>query len=210
MTETQYRIPQLRDILCRKFLLCRIAIILCCILWLFPGAVFAAPQRFILETPVLVAVAGTLYADCSLSVDDEDGLRDLLKDGAVLELRISTEVERRRSWWSNADLGSGVFVSALRHDPLTREFLLTLPGDGRETLHRDRNLTRLLYATWRKLRLPILAEQAFPKGRGPQDYLITLTFELRHTELPPWLEKSPGFWSSDVVPQERRELEYHR
>ena len=174
------------------------------------GASAAPPQRFLLGTPALSVVDGVLSVDCPVGVDNEDGLRDLLKDGAMLELRVSYELERKRSWWSNAGVVSGVFVSRLRHDPLTREFLLTMPGDGREILHKDRNLTRLLYATWRTLRLPITPERIFQGDDVSHEYLVTLDFELRHTELPPWLEKSPGLWSANVVPRETRELTYRR
>lgn len=170
----------------------------------------APPQRFVIEGPELREDAGRLTAECSVTVDDEDGLRALLKDGAVLELRIGMTVERKRSWWSNSEVSSSVFVSGLRHDPLTREFLLTMPSEGREILHRDRNLTRLLYATWRDLRLPLASLHLFESPDGPKDYLLTFNFELRHTELPPWLEKSPGFWSADVVPSEQRQLDYRR
>ncbi len=188
----------------------RWAAVVFCLAWCLWGgrAEAAAPQRFALVPPTLEAAAGTLNAVCSVSVNDEDGLRDMLKDGAVLELRIAFEVDRERSWWKNSEIASGVFVSGLRHDPLTREFVLTLPVDGRATTHKDRNLSRLLQSTWQAIRFPLVSEAVFREHDAEQTYRISLNFELRHVESPPWLEKSPGFWSSDVVPQERRELRY--
>ncbi len=185
------------------------AVVFCLSLCLLGGrAEAAAPQRFVLAPPALEAAGGTLNAACSVSVNDEDGLRDMLKDGAVLELRITFEVDRERSWWKNSEIASGVFASGLRHDPLTREFVLTIPVDGRATIHKDRNLNRLLQSTWQAIRFPLVPEAVFREHDADQTYRISLAFELRHVESPPWLEKSPGFWSSDVVPQERRELQY--
>ncbi len=185
-------------------------LLFCAVLFWVGNARAASPQRFVVDSPRLESVDGTLYAACSVSVNDEDGLRDLLKDGAVLELRISFAVDRKRSWWTNAGMASGVFISGLRHDPLTREFMMTMPGDGRESLYKDRNLSRLLQTTWGKIRFPVAPERVFQEHDAPQEYLVAFTFELRHTELPPWLEKSPGFWSADVVPQERREMGFSR
>lgn len=88
----------------------------------------APPKRFEIQTFSLVTTNNTLTVDLALSVDDEEGLYNLLKDGAVVELGIDIRVERKREWWSNATIASLRYTSVIRHDPLTREFFLTMPS----------------------------------------------------------------------------------
>lgn len=180
------------------------------------------PKQFVFTTPAARLVADTVRVDLSITVDNEEGLRDMLKDGAVLELAIDLTLERKRSLWANAEVAARRYVSVLRHDPLTREFLLTLPGNGNGQFSetepdgetppaeevpgngktreiRDKNLTRLLNAGWRALSLPLAPMQDIQAENGDADYEILINISLEHIEVPPWLEKSV-LWSSSVVP----------
>lgn len=159
-----------------------------------------------MREPVLGVAEHTFTLSLSLTVDDEDGLRDMLKDGAVLELLAAVSVERHRSWWANAEIVNLGYSSILRHDPLSRDFIVTIPSpDGIDEL-RDRNLTRLLHNSWRKLTLRIMPVERIEAGDPDDEYILLLTVTLQHTEVPPWLEKSLIFWSSQVVPQEKRSI----
>lgn len=170
-------------------------------------AVAVPPQKLLLAPPSAAFQNGWLIVSLSLTVDNEDGLRDLLKDGAVLELGISAAVEEERSWWANNTLAARDFSSFIRHDPLSREFQVALPQDDAPQEFRDRNLTRLIFATWRELKLKIASlEQLRLESGDADEAVIVLTISLKHAEVPPWLEKSGVFWSSDVVPQEKRTL----
>ncbi|MDR1360001.1 MAG: DUF4390 domain-containing protein [Deltaproteobacteria bacterium] len=170
----------------------------------------ASPQRFIIENPNIIQRGETLFFSASLSVEEESALHDLLKDGAVLELTIKTTLDRRRSWWTNAEVAAHTYTSNLRHDQLTRNFLITQPCEGAlGELTRDRNLTRLLYGNWRRLMLPVGDMPAIRKAGPDREYILTVSFQLRHTEVPPWLEKSSPFWFSDVVPEADVTLTYH-
>lgn len=180
-----------------------------CALFCFFLASFAfalPPQRLLLEKVTANAGSGVLTLNLSLTVDNEDGLRDMLKDGAVLELLASVVVERERSWWANAEVASRDFSSIIRHDPLSRDFLVTLPADEEPTELRDRNLTRLLHNSWRKLVLYVVPVQRLEEEEIGEEAVVNLTLSLHHTEVPPWLEKSLVFWSSEVVPKEKRTL----
>jgi hypothetical protein len=144
-----------------------------------------------------------LTAEISIAVDNEASLRDLLKDGAILELEIQASVERLRSLLGNAELSRQTRVSLLRHDPLSREFLLTVPGAEDDTELRDRNLTRLLYAGWKKLALPLVPLKALRDEGEDEEFAVRLDIALRHADVPPWLQKNIVFWSSEVAPQLR-------
>jgi hypothetical protein len=172
------------------------------LLCMFGASAFAAPaHRLIADPPPLLRTADALLvAEMSLAVDNEAGLRDLLKDGAILELVITASVERLRTLLGNDELGQETYVSVLRHDPLSREFLLTLPGaDNREM--RDRNLTRLLHAGWKTLVLPLIPLKTLRAEGEDEAFAVRLGITLRHADVPPWLQKNFVFWSSEVAPQ---------
>jgi hypothetical protein len=166
------------------------------------------PQKLLLDPPVPKAEHGVLTVNLSLTVDSEDGLRDLLKDGAVLELLIDVTVERERFLWSNAEAAAVTFTSVIHHDPLSRDFVVSVPTRDGEKELRDRNLTRLLHASWRRLSLPIASLENLRRNENADEYAITLVIDLRHTDVPPWLEKTLVFWSADVVSQEKRTVHF--
>lgn len=145
----------------------------------------------------------------SLNVDNEDGLRDMLKDGAVLALSIATTLERKRSWWSNEVIASTEFVSTILHDPLTRDFIVLIPEEQDRKQIRDKNLTRLLHTTWQTLSLPVLSLTDLLLQEQEAEYSLILDISLQHTEVPPWLENNLMFWSSKVVPSEKIVLPFH-
>lgn len=171
-------------------------------------ATAAPPQSFVIKNPHTEVVKNRLFARLSVSVDDEEGLRNMLKDGAVLALGIGVDMERLRSWWGNEEIVSTEFVSTILHDPLTRDFLVVIPSPDGEKQRRDKNLTRLLHSTWRDISIPLLSLERLRINDVDSTYSITLSLTLQHTEVPPWLEKSLVFWSSDVVPPEKINLSY--
>ena len=184
------------------------ALVVALLLLCFP-AMALPPQKLVLAPPTTMIRAGDIFLNLSLTVDSEDGLRDLLKDGAVLQLGVTVTVSRKRAWWSNVELAHREYRSVIRHDPLSREFVLELPSGGEETTLRDRNLTRLLHASWRKLSLYVAPLRILRAESNDEEFAIAFEVSLQHTEVPPWLEKSSIFWASDVVPPEKRELPFH-
>lgn len=171
-------------------------------------ALALAPTRLVASQPAARIENGQLSVFLSVTVDHEEGLRDMLKDGAVLELRLSMALERKRSFWKNAEEARKEYVSIMMHDPLSRDFIVLMPVRENEAEEprelRDRNLTRLLYASWRALILP-LADLENLDADEDASYAIDVDISLRHTDVPPWLEKSV-IWSVDVVPSENISL----
>lgn len=163
------------------------------------------PTRLVVDNIALPVRDGILRFNFSATVDNEEGLRELLKDGAVLELETSVSIERERSWWTNAEVFASVFSSVLRHDPLSRDFIVVVPENDDEREVRDRNLTRLLHESWKNLSFPLVPPDSLSRADG-ENYQIIFTITLRHIEVPPWLEKSLVFWSAEVVPPEKGSL----
>lgn len=168
----------------------------------------APPQSFVVKTVRTAVKQHRLFAELSVSVDDEEGLRNMLKDGAVLALGINIVVERVRSWWGNEEILATDYSSSIMHDPLTRDFLVEQPGVEGIQQHRDKNLTRLLHVTWRQIAIPLTSLERLRIDEPGSHYLIKLNLSLQHAEVPPWLENSMVFWSSNVVPKQSFTLEY--
>lgn len=163
----------------------------------------AALEHFAGDTPEVYFKNNMLRLHLRLSVDDEDGLRLLLRDGATLELGLKVTVERKRTLWANESIAALEFSSLLKYDPLTRQYLLTTPG-SHETVQAA-NLRSLLAGTWKNLDLPLLEMEHFVRD---EDYRVDLALSLQYTELPPWLDRSLVFWSREVVPSETHKMEF--
>ena len=159
-----------------------------------------------MDPPVAAVEKGMLTLKLAVTVDTEEWLLALLKDGAVLELAVTTGVERERSLWSNVEAARAEFSSIVRHDPLSRDFVARVPTPEGEKEIRDRSLSRLLQSSWRRLTLPVAALDDLLKEEPAESYLMLVSVALRHTEVPPWLEKSSVFWSAEVVPQIKRKF----
>lgn len=169
--------------------------------------------RPLLALLVLLLVAGTAKAaDCTLipsafSVQSTDkGLlvetgfqvenlavaRNLLRDGAQLVLTCTLTLDRI-GILRNSVLSESALRLHLRHDALTRDFLLFVEG---QPVQRSRNLAHLLEPFAHDLALPIPLESPLQSG---DEYRITLSLSLQYAKVPPWLERALFFWSWDVA-----------
>ena len=163
-----------------------------------------ALQHFTGEPPELSARGGQLNLSLRLSVDDEDALRVMLRDGASLELGINAKIERQRTLWANQGLGERNFSFLLKYDSLTRQYRMIDPLT--EKVLQDSNLRALLARTWKQLDLPLTGMNIF---KPDEDYLVVLNLTLQHAEIPPWLDRSLVFWSREVVEPETYKLEFN-
>ena len=182
---------------------------LCCCAPLFTGPVAhaAAPRKLVAGEMVLEAANSQFYVNLVLGVNEEEWLKLLLKDGAVIELGIDLSMERRRSWWANSVLAEKTYTFTLHYDQLTREFQFFQSTDQKPS--RDRDLHNLLRANWGKLHLPLVPLQTVSQYGEDVEFLITAEITLRHGQTPPWLANSGLFWSSEIAPPLTLTLEYH-
>lgn len=172
--------------------------LLCVALLALP--VFAVPPKYFdVRDASLATDSGAIAVRLSVSVDNVDGLYAMLKDGASVELLVNARLERQRAYWTNVTLAEMELVSTLQHNPLTREFFLLMPGAATPTL--DKNLERLLAATWQKYRISF-GPTAILDGEPGTEYRVVLTLNLQHAKPPPWLAKDFMFWSKNIVEPE--------
>ncbi len=162
--------------------------------------VFALPPKYfdVLDA-TLTTDSGEITAKLAISVDNVAGLYAMLKDGASVELLVTAKLERERTFWTNATLAAMDLVSTLQHNPLTREFALYMPGAAAPML--DRNLDRLLAATWQKYSVTFGPTSILDGANGTR-YRVVLTLKLQHAKPPPWLAKDFMLWSKTIVEPE--------
>lgn len=148
--------------------------------------------ELILNTYVVEPSAHQIKVHYSLHVLPVAALADLLRDGAHLALEEQVSVVRLRSLMPNSTVLDARFVWYLRHDPLTRQFILT-QDNGQSS--RNAQLAPLLAQTWKE------RSHLFPLERPLEEdstFRLVLSYTFKHTEVPPWLEKSLFFWSWGV------------
>lgn len=163
------------------------------------------PKYFDVSDAHITIESGVIIAKLAVTVDNATGLFEMLKDGASVELEVNTKLERVRTLWTNVTLAEASFFSTLQHNPLTREFSLYMPGETTPLL--DRNLDRLLAATWQKFTAPAGSVNDLD-GEKDSEYRVTLTLNLQHAKPPPWLAKNFVFWSKKILDPETVELPF--
>ena len=163
------------------------------------------PKYFEISDAHIIIQSGEIIANLSIDVDNPTGLFEMLKDGASIELQVTTTMERVRSLWTNVTLAEAEFTSTLQHNPLTREFALYMPGESIPLL--DKNLERLLAATWHKFSA-VAGTTAALDGDKDSEYRVTLTLVLQHAKPPPWLIRNSIFWSKKILDPETVKLPF--
>lgn len=168
---------------------------------LTPCAALAVPPKyFVITEPRIETASGIITVKLGISCDNVLGLFEMLKDGASVELVVNARIERVRTLWTNVTVVERELVSSLQHNPLTREFALQMPGEAQPLL--DKNLMRLLRATWSKFEIRLGPLALLDGEEKDAEYRIILDLALRHAKVPPWLEKNFMFWSKNVLDPE--------
>lgn len=121
-------------------------------------------------------------------------VRGLLRDGAVMNMTCKIRVQRLRTVLANENVAELLREYHLRHDPLTREFVMDY---GRRKPQRQKNLDTLISSFWEEIDFVLPLKTPLVSG---ETYRVTIELTLQHAEVPPWLEKALFFWSWDVVP----------
>lgn len=121
-------------------------------------------------------------------------VRGLLRDGAVMTMTCKIKVQRLRTVLANENVAELLREYHLRHDPLTREFVMDYGGNKPQ---RQKHLDSLVSSFWEEIDFVLPLKTPLVSG---ETYRVTIELTLQHAEVPPWLEKALFFWSWDVVP----------
>ena len=153
----------------------------------------AAP-KLELDTFTVETIPEGVQVDTGFKIDHANVIRAQLRDGAVMNLQCKLKLERVRTLLSNPVISETTRSYQLRHDLLTREFILSSPE---RPLVRQKQFDALLASTWGHLQFLLPLHEPLSSG---ETYRVQFDVTLEHAEVPPWLEKALFFWSWEVAP----------
>ena len=171
-----------------------------CILGLLPRPALAE-QNFLLKGFSLSGTDKHLEINLRLAVSEEHNLAYMLRDGAKMEMSCQVSLLRKRTFWSNELLTENVIYNRLTYDLLLREFALSAQG---QPSIRNESFRRLMAETWENLCIPLDNPAGLTQD---ENYVVKVTVDLKHTEMPPWLTRSILFWSDEIIPPTTFELD---
>ena len=205
----------------------RFAPLICCALlfWLvvgaLPGALASAaeteqavsigannpnlPGEIQLRRIRCTVAARQVAVDYQLGLKGLVPIRDQLRDGAHMTIEGGIRLFQYNLLRPNSELASQPLVWILRHDPLTREFLLADAGSADGGFHRSLHLDTLLREAWGNLHAALTPKEPFDDD---ETYIIRFDLVLKYAEVPPWLKKALFFWSWELSPQFSHEHEF--
>ena len=140
-----------------------------------------------------VETNGAIHVDTGILLESPGVVRAQLRDGAVMNLNCRLVLQKIRTLLSNELLSECSRSYTLRHDLLTREFILSAPGMATV---RQKQFSALLDGL-KKLDFVLPLQNPLQPG---EEYRVQIQFVFQHAEVPPWLEKALFFWSWEVAP----------
>jgi hypothetical protein len=153
----------------------------------------ARAQAISLKAPSLANVSGVLTARFGINVDEVVVLKGELEDGAHLALRCSISLHKTRDYWLDGHLASASFVSMLSREPLSGEFVMTLPG--RAAPLRGKDLPALLAEGWGAVEVGLGPWDMLERGRK---YSLSLDAFMNDADAPEGVSRFIYFWSWDA------------
>jgi len=202
---------------CAPFACC--ALLFCFVACAFPAALAAdreqanagainpkLPGEIQLRRIRCTVAARQVTVDYQLGLKGLVPIRDQLRDGAHMAIEGGIRLFQYNLLRPNSELASQPLSWILRHDPLTREFLIVDAGStGGGQSHRSAHLDALLREAWNDLHAALMPETPF---EDDETYIIRFDLVLKYAEVPPWLKKTLFFWSWELSPAFSHEHEF--
>lgn len=178
---------------------------------LLPAAVLAVlflagtamAQSLSLKAPTLANVNGRLTARFGIVVEEKPILKGELEDGAVLVLKCQVSLLEPRDYWLDREITEVHFQSRLSFDPLTREFVMTLPD--RQTPLRGKNLSAILDEGWGAIGTTLGSWTLLDRGKK---YSLRLHTSMNEEDAPEGLMRFFYFWSWDAGADNAFQLDF--
>jgi hypothetical protein len=163
----------------------------------------ALAQSLSLKAPTLANVNGRLTARFGIVVEDTQILKGELEDGAVLVLKCEVKLLEPRDYWMDRDISEVRFQSRLSFDPLTREFIMTLPD--RLTPLRGKDLSAILDEGWGTIGTTLGSWTLLDRGKK---YSLRLHTSMNEEDAPEGMMRFFYFWSWDAGADNAFQLDF--
>lgn len=152
-------------------------------------------QHLVLDNLVVDNQADRIMVRFALHMDDADHLAMELENGAKLGLTAEAELYQDRSMMWSRELAEGEYISILRYDSLTRDYILERPGE--DSPLRDRDLDVLLRRGWESISLDLGRWTLLTPGKS---FFLDVNIRMEHLEVPGWMKSVLFFWDWNAVP----------
>lgn len=126
-------------------------------------------------------------------MEDKPIFKGELEDGAELVLKCDVSLEEVSNYWINNKIAAAEFVSVVKFDALTKEFVMTVPS--RSTTLRSRNLDTILESGWGTIEVGLGPWAALERG---QQYSLSINTTMIEAGAPEGLSRFIYFWSWDA------------
>lgn len=146
-----------------------------------------------LKAPAILNSNGSIVAQFGVKIIELPILKGELEDGAEMVLRCSVELVKVRHYWLNTNIGSDTYESIIKFDPLTKDFLMVLPG--RPQPIRNRDLKTLLEKEWGRIQARLGAWSNLERG---SEYSLRLVTTMQEADAPEGFYRFVYFWSWDA------------
>jgi hypothetical protein len=150
----------------------------------------ALAQGLSLKPPSLANVNGRVTARFGVAVEELPILKGELEDGLELVLSCNIGLYRINDYWMDDEIASGIFVSSLRFDPLTREYVMTL-SRGEQSI-RNQNIKKLLDEGWGEVEVGLGSWALLDRG---VKYSLRLKTSMNEKGAPDGFMSYFYFWS---------------
>ncbi len=168
-----------------------VAAVLCVCL----GGTPALAQQLVLSNLVLDSQGSDIALHFSLRLEGAQEIETMLQQGVLLALDCNAELRHKRGYWLDEVLTVSNLWLKLRGDPVTREFVLELPGYAPL---RDSSLVALLNRGWAHIYMNLGPFAQLVHG---QEYVIALSVSLRQTDIPAWMRYTLFFKEWEAAPR---------
>ncbi|MBO4312127.1 MAG: DUF4390 domain-containing protein [Desulfovibrionaceae bacterium] len=133
-----------------------------------------------------------LLVKSALTLNNPAEVHASLRNGAQILLTCTATLKEKGLLY-NSTVVSNIHTFLIRHDTLTREFIIS---NGAEAM-RMKKLVPLLEQIWKETPLSLPLRKPLEHS---ESYLLSLEFSLEYTNVPAWMEKHLLFWPRKVAP----------
>lgn len=178
-----------------------IAILLLTAIFFFPPP--AGAQLLSLDNLVLDNQSGRIHLRFGLSLAEMDQVQTVLQEGVDLWMFGTARLIAKRMILPNQVLNEVQIEHVLEWNPLAQVFELTLPQ--KEHLMKNKGLQQLIDTHWREITMDM---GEWSMLAPDQTYHLELEISLDRRDIPVWMRRVLFFWSWEVIPPIRYELEF--
>ncbi|GAU09789.1 DUF4390 domain-containing protein [Desulfoplanes formicivorans] len=160
-------------------------------------------QSLVLNDLVVDNTNGTMTVHYGVRVEGVASIEQALSEGLHLRFSGHAALYKKRALWWDALLVENDFMCELWEDTLKQEVVLSM--DGEQTRFPMTDFARIFQKRLEHMVTPLGPWSMVEKGRL---YIVRLTLTLTRIDVPSWIRVPLFFWSWDLVPKTRFEMEF--